>query len=272
MAIQARFRINFLGVGVPWLQGFWGNRLRYSLLLMLDAFEQYAQTSTTARFPLIGDELPDGALVQIGKDRVMPRGPQESTTSYGVRLSKAFDAWRRAGSAEGQLRQVQAFFLPESTPVRMVCQDFTGNTASWYTILSYEDPNCPVEFTSPSNWDWDGDPARWARTWLVIYPQSPVGGAGPDWTTQATWGSGEFWDASNAWGIEGATPEECQAVRAIVARWKSAHTICQVVVAFDTGAPVQWPKPDGTGVDYPNGTWDDPANRYPYAAYFAPVA
>ena len=55
-------------------------------------------------------------------------------------------------------------------------------------------------------------------------------------------------------------------------KWAAADEGLTRLGVQSTEISPQWPKPDGSGGDYPNGTWDQPENRYPFAAYFAPVA
>lgn len=253
-----RFRTAIQNIAPAWLQRQWGSRFLYAIGLNWDAFAEAARQGVRARCPGV-DGAPTDALAYIGRDRVLIRGPAESDDAFAARLRQAFEAWQRAGSMEGQMRQCQAFFTPTSIIALMV-----NNQARWAYIGT---TGGPIEYSvgDPAAWNWDGSSSTWARCWLILH----IPGDWMRYWGDSTWGTG-------SWGtIKPATYP--QSLRQIVAAWKSAATVVQIILAYEP----EWPDPaHAPDVDYPDGTWNEPyvirggaavSPRYAFAAYLEPV-
>lgn len=256
-----RFRSAIVAISPTWLAEYWGERWQYTTGLMLDGLSEGAYQGCRARVPSDTD-TPAGSLAEIGKDRVIVRGPQESDLSYAARLRGAFATWQRAGSAESVMRALQAYNLPFTVPAVTIPQG-DGSARIWYTQASHSAP-CIATRTTTSAWDWDGNAAEWARAWVVLhvsdalYPRTVIGGftIGP----------------SISVGID-YPPALVQWLRTLAGTWKAAQTVATVILSYDP----DWPAIDGAGPSYPDGTWDRPYSattgvspRYAQALYLQP--
>ncbi len=172
-------------VAPPWLQNPVGGAYLETMGMGLDQLVYRSAQAQVLRMPGVGD--PSG-LYYIGLDRLIPKGPNESTASYANRLQAAFDVWQRAGSDWAVLQLALAYLLP-STPAGLIVSD----TSVWSdyganatpatkppTHLRYQGPSPSRRF----NWNWDAeafDPhpsgaKAWWRFWLVLFADlTPVG-------------------------------------------------------------------------------------------------
>jgi hypothetical protein len=213
------------------------SRVLYSVALLTDSLSERVVQGVRARFPGLG---PDDALSELGRDRLIWRGPAEPATTYAGRLTRWLDDHRVRGNPWALLEQIRAYLVPHAVRVRTV--DQWGN---WYTI---EADGTRSRYKA-SAWDWDGtsQAAGRSRFWVLIY----LGDTGP-WFRQEPWGDpGKLWgEAGQTWGST-ATPEEIAGLRRIVDFWRPAGTRCvQIIYCFeptlfapsDTAPPL----PDGT--------------------------
>lgn len=233
-------------IAPAWLQRWWGRRLLYSFGLACDSIQQAATDGMLARLPGYPDatNAPPDALGYIGKDRQLVRGALESSAAFADRCRTAFDSWYRAGSMEGTLRQVQALYSPASVPVLEVCVSDSAYS-QWATIPS---TGAAIIYSNgdPAAWNWDNDPTKWARVWIIVH------------VTSATWppvnlGLGHVLGAAN-WCIGIGVPKaRVDDLKTVVSRWKSAATVAQVVLSYNPA----WPLPTiaGPAVNYPDGSW-----------------
>ncbi len=127
----------------------------------------------------------------------------EPLLSQRVRVARWQQIRASFGRHEGQLRNLQPWWLPGTLPtIRIVHQSNEGTpTATWHTL----DPSgvYSVVKASPSNWNFDGAPSKSSRWWAVIY--LPPGGS-----LGAAWDAGQPWDGGALWGF---------AAQAAVADW-----------------------------------------------------
>lgn len=254
------FRSSIVRIGPPWLQGPWGNRFLYSHGVQLDGVQAQHLEGTQARMPGVGT---NDALPNIGNDKQILRGFQESDDSYITRLRAALDTWKIAGNAQSIMLQIAGYVSPAAPVLRYVV---TGADELGSQCADYVTPTDPITFVraDPSNWDWNGDFSQ-RRFWIIIYPGV--------WT-QWLWGDGHLYGNDVTWGST-ATPHQVTDVRALVDKWKAAGTHeWNTIIAFDGSlfdptAPPGAPNPDGTW-----GHWSKlvagvqvPA-REPLAAYW----
>jgi hypothetical protein len=206
--------------------------------LPLDAIAQGVSDAVKSRFPL---ECPPDALIYHGRDRGIRRGPNESAPSYRARLVLWIEAWRAAGVGFGMLDQIAGYLTPSATRIRIWTQ-----IGIIYTREA--DGSHSIERVATGLWDWDARPDLWSRFWVIIDSI-----AGVPWDRDGTWGDGELWGEAGrgTWGST-ATNEEVASIRAIVADWKPAASVCKnIIVSFDASAF----DPGDTSPPLPDGTW-----------------
>lgn len=214
------FRTAFYRLVPKWLSSGDGEKVLYSVGLVLDAFAERARLGVLARFPTYA---PPDALAALGRDRGFFRGLQDTDASYAERMRPHLDFWPRVGSGFPILEQLQAY-LGEPTRVRIVT-----NHSTWYTIEA--DGSRSEDQQLEGDWDWDGNTTGapyWQRFWVIIYPPpelwiplDPYGSLPPYGEIDGTWGST-------------ATAEQVQTVREIVRKYKPAHARCvNIIVSFD---------------------------------------
>lgn len=233
-------------------------RMVYAFIgLPLDAIAESVYQATRARFPETG---PDDALLPMGRDRGIVRGPSEPGLSYRARLLLWLKSWRAAGMGKAMMDQIAGFLTPNSARIRIWTQlgvVYTREANGAFTI----------ERATNGEWNWDGQTALWARFWLIIYSID-----GAPWARDGTWDGSEVWGGSplGAWGCNGLEADFAS-IRGIINEWKPAAAKCQsLIVAFDPDvfAPTDTtpPLPDGTWAYY----WDGvslAANRDDRAIY-----
>lgn len=234
------FRDTIRRISPPWLQGFWGYRLMYSLAIPLDAFGDGLVASIKLRFPNVysAETLP-----LIGRERGIRRGPDETDEGYAVRQRDWWEAHRHRGNPYNLLGRVLVGYLtPHLVKMREV-----NNAGAWYTRNA--DGTTEYHFASPWNWNWDNDTFHWSRIWVIIYPPADL------WTNNGAWGAGDAWGPNTfgqpSWGSS-ATPEQVTAIRELITEWHAAHARCvNIVVAFDDTKF----DPAGGPANYPDGSW-----------------
>ena len=148
------------------------------------------------------------------------------------------------------MRNIQPFFLPGTPIIRTVHQNGDATRATWHTLAA--DGTYSVHKAEPSNWDWDGVPAKWSRYWVIIYVDT-LG-----LPAQPTWDGGQFWDGPDAWdGIY--TETQYDDIAPGLRDAKSAHSICWgIIFATDPASfdPTATAVVDAEGWStLPNGKW-----------------
>ncbi len=253
-------------LGPPWTQGDVGTRLKYLFAgILLDDYASMMKLALNARMPKRAAEFIPEALGPLGNDRAIVRGDQEPDAVYALRLSKAFDAWKHAGSAIGMLRQLAAYMFPFTPRLRVVSTTVDHVSSqlitTWVTLEGGADGTPSFHFSQPGNWNWDGLLNRWSRFWVIIYP-------GAFTVTGHTWGDGWLWGDGTIWGINGITAPQIRSLQRIIQQWKGAHAECipsgGIILASSNA---QFDPASGPGFPMPSGNWDIAANRDPNAAY-----
>jgi hypothetical protein len=126
--VTSTFRDMILKISPGWLQGdpssngeldYVGSRYLYSIALHADLMGDKIVEGISKRFATYvapGDLEPDAdALTLIGRDTTIPRGPNESSTSYATRNQRWIDDLKMSGSAFAILRQIQGYLTPQNT-------------------------------------------------------------------------------------------------------------------------------------------------------------
>lgn len=214
-----------VGAPLPAVAGI-AERFLYSIAIGSDLLVYKIEQAIWLRFPGYSN---GSSLAQLGQDRVIPRGRDESDDSYAERLRAWLDTWRRAGTPWGVLGSVYAYL-----PVRARTQSILMGVGQsvWDIIPAGQTPKAApvVHHVAPPNWIWDALP--WPqRRWLVVDHSDGV----TAWVSVlGDYGAGTLWgDATVSWGL--ATPSTLgDDLRALVRQWKSAATRYPwIVVLFD---------------------------------------
>ena len=241
-----------------WLSSGDGELVNYSLDLMRDAFIERCRLGLLARFPQNGPNgelAPDDALVQMGNDRRVVRGINETSASYALRLIQWLDDRITQGSPFTLMKKLAEY--TGGGALTGVCSfrtvDARGN---WY---SRDVNGNNTVLLNQQNWDWDGTPAitnRWSRFWVIIYPPSSLWTTNPDWDDV----TGPSWtDPIDTWGST-ATDDEVSTIQSLVSEWKPAGTRCvNIIIAFDPASFVPTAARESTGL--PDGYWDHWSRR-----------
>lgn len=255
------FRLIRKALAPRWLTEGDGGLVGYSLDLVKDAFVRRLELGHLARFPLLGGvTAPPDALDVMGRDRRVVPAISETDAAFAARLITWLDDRRTAGNPFTLMARLAEYTGPLPS-FRTV--DVRGN---WYSRAA---DGTETALVQQGNWDWDGDgPARWARFWVIVYPNGLWAETPQEYGDGSTWG-----EEGHVYGV--TTPaEHVQTMRFLVRDWKPAHARCvNIIAAFDPASfdPAS-PEPDGTWEHW--GT-DDGGVRVPSrldtARFFAGV-
>jgi hypothetical protein len=178
------------------------------------------------------------ALAQMGRDRRVLLGFNESNASYAKRLLRWLDDRQRAGNPF-MLLQKLAEYTGAGPSFRTV-----DNSGNWYSRAA---DGTETVLINQANWDWDGGTTLWSRFWPIIYPNGL-------WTAEPNaWGSASLprWgDRTKTLGL--TMPHQVVTdLRLLVRDWGTGGTICPfIIVAFGSTFDPSSPEPDGNW-----GTW-----------------
>lgn len=196
------------------------------------------------------------ALPVLSRDRRVRIYETEPEDSQRYRLSRFWQLRRQAGTHQGEMRNVQPFFLPGALPVmRIVHQAGDGSSATWHTLAS--DGSYSVHRAIPSNWDWDGVPTAWSRWWAIVYTDGlDFSDSGP-----GVWDGDDVWDGDAVWDGTFTDARIADMVDGFREN-KSAHSklwgmiLATDPASFDPTASVVV-NPDGS-TNLPAGNWGFP--------------
>ena len=249
----------------PWLKAYWGTRFKYNIGTFMDTLWGTADQGALARMPGYGTLE---ALSPLGRDRQILRGRNESDDAYILRLQQAVETWHLAGNPDRLLKQLNAYFAPANPVIRYVtagvdrAYGFSTPVNTYYTIGFEEGVTRATVSGSDYNWDWDGQPNNF-RFWIIIYIIGSV-------IEGKQWGAFDYGDGTT-WGSS-ATADITADVKAIIKKWKCAGTKCDNIIVVNASETSTFGSPTlPPGPPMPDGTWDDPANRYANALYWGSV-
>lgn len=225
-----------------WLRGTVAGTFLKGVAELLDNGIETARLAIKAGNPLTCEE---DALPWIAIDRRIRRYPTEPIQSHRLRLAQFRQLWRHAGSAYGQMLALQSYFLPGAVPrIRIVHQCGDGSNATWHTLDP--DGTYSVHRATPSNWDWDGVPAKWSRYWVIIYTDglSPL-------VETITYDDGYGYD--EGWIYDGLfTHAQIDDMVSIVNDFEPPHAVLWGLILATDPASFD---PAGSGAGYPGGDW-----------------
>lgn len=146
-----------LRIGPPWLRRPWARKILSAIASPLDTIDVELVAAVWARFPQWS--VPD-ALILLGRDRRIRRGPTEVGHVYAPRLVRWLDAHEGRGGAYELLSQLRAFWAGT--------HDGTHVALSQGGVMhvSVGDDITREKITG----DWNGDGStRWAQVWVMLH-------------------------------------------------------------------------------------------------------
>ena len=242
------FRTIFKFLVPSWLSSGDGGLVLQSLMQVVDDYSQRAREALELRMPT---RVADDALAELGADRSIPRGRNETSANYAQRLL----GWRwprghrTRGSAFALLAQISAYF----GGIVGITRDVNGG---YYTRAA--DGTESVSLFNTWNWDNTLPAPNWGRFWVEV-----SGAVNYTFTAQLNFGDpllyggalgtfgycvglqgviGRFGDPA---GVVGILPSDFDAIRALFTSrtpWKPAGTRAEWLIINLDGVP---PAPDG---------------------------
>lgn len=224
-----------------WLTEGEGGLVGYTLDSLKDAFVERVRLGLYARLPQNDPTgqttAPTDALTAMGRDRREIRGMFDTDITYAARLRTWLDDRRRSGNPF-MLMQKLAEYTGPTPSFRTV-----DNSGNWYSRAA---DGTETALLKQANWNWDDEPDRWSRFWVIVYPNGL-------WEIEdVDWGDGgdTVWGANQTTDMLGvsATQDHVVSLRHLVNDWKPAGTRCvNIIMAFDPDSfdPAA-PEPDGT--------------------------
>lgn len=211
-----------------WLTDEEGELVGYSLDLLKQIFVERVRLGLLARFP---SYAPPDALASVGRERRVVRGINESQESFAGRCVAWLDDRDTSGNPFTLMQKLAEYTGPGPS-FRTV-----DNRGNWF---SRDESGNRSYLLKRENWDWDNEPSRWSRFWVIIYPNSL-------WVPQAKYGSGiKYGEPDKVFGAT-ITPAQVATIRSLVADWKPLHGRCvNIILAFDNASfDPSSPEPDG---------------------------
>lgn len=253
---------------LPWFAKL--DRWRLPIGELGDQLVQSAIDAVRLRLPSVTPD--DRSLALIGKDRRIPRAPDETPEAYARRLNLWLDLWGLAGLPLGLMYAVQSFIFPGYPMVRLVERNglwFTLNEGASRDLDPFQAMTVPSAVNSRyvppvgaaevpraefwlhyGTWpDWDSVayPARATRVCdysLFVYP--------PSYEFQGEYNSDVYYDTNTCWGLD-TTPGTIATLRELIKIYARAGSHC-ISVVFPNSTELYLPNatPDG---DWPDGRW-----------------
>lgn len=227
-------------------------------------------------------ECDESMLAFHSRDRGIRIYDTEPTLSKRVRLGRFRQLKKQRGSHSGELYNLQPFWLAAASSIlptmRIVFQDNKGTpSAIWYTL--HPSGRLSVYRKNVSNWNYDGQPTKRTRFWLIIHLP-------PGYSSATYYDDGvTVYDGGAIY--DGITTIAIADIVAAVKEAKAAHSKLAAVIVTELqpnaavpgggGALVFDPTstaatlPDGT-TSLPTGNWgtvSDPVTGLPTRPTFA---
>lgn len=260
---------------LPWYAA--GSRWTKPIGELADQLTQSAVDALRLRFP---SRTPsEASLAQIGRDRLIPRAPNEPAESYARRLILWLDLWSLAGTRLGLSYALQSYVFPGYPRIRIVTRDQLWSTLDEgasrdmnpleaCSLPCTPEPNL---ITSPYRWappigsvtrapfwlhsgtplefDWDSvsHPAyasRYFDYWVFVYRDS--------YEFQGEYNSGITYNSNTCWGLD-IDPGTIQVFRELIRLYSRAGSHCMAVLFPRTNA--MYDPEVGPDADWPDGRW-----------------
>lgn len=191
---------------------------------------------------------PDDALNSLGHNFNIDRPPPISNVAWRLKLSKAWDFWKTAGTPARMITEIKDYGYPNVTILPCWLEISPGN---WVKTLPIRDPQPDMDLPTD-------DPIRpyrgqafgvgwWSSFWIIIrqpHPFTPIFWGTPE---SGKWGVGGTFGPYKWGGIAGPQ-EDLNALVKLIKKLKPAWTSCRGIVfgyaGFDTWGSPDWG--DGT--------------------------
>ncbi len=234
-----------------------------------DQLVQGAVDAVRLRYPGVTPD--DRSLSLVGKDRLIPRAPDEPAEAYARRLNLWLDLWGIAGLPLGLLYAIQSYIFPGYPLVRLVERSGLWHTLEEgasrdlspfeaMTVAGVGERYVPVVGASVSpkapfwmhfgawfDWDSISNPTRGTHAEdyvLFVYP--------PSYTFQGTYNSGITYNSGTCWGLA-TSPGIIATLRELITIYSRAGSHCLSVVFPESTVLYA---PDATpDADWPDGRW-----------------
>jgi hypothetical protein len=235
-----------------------------------DQIVQAAVDALRLRYPSVTPD--DRSLTILGKDRRIPRAPDETPEAYARRLNLWLDLWGLAGLPLGFLYAIQSYIFPGYPKVSLVERNglwhtlnegasrdltpFEAMTVPSAGVDRYVPPVGASEFPRAEFWmhygtwpDWDSisHPSYATRVhdYLLFVYQ-------PSYDFQGVYDGDVYYDTDTCWGLD-TSPGTIATLRELIKIYGRAGSHC-VSVLFPNSTALYAPSatPDG---DWPDGRW-----------------
>ncbi len=165
-ALPTQMRDQFKALSPPFLSEGFAEKFGYVMGVVSDLLLERAFQAQTIRIPGLGDP---SQIPWLANDRLLIQGPKEPDAAFILRLTKAFETWKRAGSRRAILEQLQAYMqgLQPGVAANLPEMTIVGGDAtliSTWSTLTQGDPLGAVPSLQrivPGNFDWDGTAKPW---------------------------------------------------------------------------------------------------------------
>lgn len=219
-------------------------RLLEAVGLVLDGAADGMLMGMRLSYPL---RCPANQLPVILKDRALPSYTTEPTAGTRERARHWWQLHRARGSHQGEMRHMQYYFLPGALPtIHAVHQDGTGTTATWHKLTGAGAYSSST--VTPSNFNYDGQDAKWSRFGVFVDMTGTGIDPGPDY------GDGHLYGDGSVYG-GGLTPAQTADIVAMIRDWKSARSWLLFVVLVWPPATID---PTATPTQDADGRWSLP--------------
>lgn len=214
----------------PWLRRTHGKKLILGLGDPLDTWAQNAADGVKMRFPTATVDA--DALAYTGRERRIPRGPDEDAATYAARLRIWLDSHRTRGGAYALLGQLFAFWRATlNVPIEVVAASGGRESMDTAGAITHD----------VVDWTGGGDlSAFWAQDWIFFHTPATLDVAiVADTGDEIIAGTGDVIIgtidlASLAGGPLPTTIED--AFRLVPSTWRPAHLKrCTIVLLYGTG-------------------------------------
>lgn len=196
------------------------------------------------------------ALPVLSRDRDVRIYATEPDESKRYRLSRWWQLHRQRGTHQGEMRNLQPYFLTasEMPVIRIVHQDGRGPSgrATWHTLNA--DGSYRIVKRDPSNFDYDGQDTKHTRFYAVLYAPASM-------LDLSYYDDGTLYDEDGFYDGIVDTQVALDVIGAILEA-KAAHSRLQAfIVATDPTSfdPTTDAVTDPTGwTSLPTGNWGQP--------------
>lgn len=191
------------------------------------------------------------AFPTLSVDRGIRLYPSEPEASKRIRLSTWLQFHRTRGTHIGELLHSQPYFLPDRPVMRIVHQDGAGASATWWSIAA--DGSLSEHKAVPSNWNYDGQTAKFSRFWVILYVPASI-------FNLAHYDDGGVYDGGEVY--DGMLTQVAQDLVNLILESKAAHSrLAGYILATDPASfdptATAVTSPDGS-TSLPIGNWGQP--------------